>query len=476
MAEVKWPIDNKYSRAGSEIIVKDFQDLDNLDTTHDNVIVISDGWENGRVAAILRGGTNARAVLEVLASSGIKNIEIIHLEEKIPQLEDVFLASVVMPAQALFDNVTVTWRRENSVYDLVKSIGDKYTMLFFGAPLTCSEIVPFYQKIKENYSGKVAVVRGQPQDIEVDENDEINKWVRERTFYAGDFSLLSVLKSSKKSLNKKIAVLLPSLNEERTVGNVIRTALEVRNVGLIDEVILIDSASTDNTVEIAKSFGIPVYIHQEIHPELGSYVGKGEAMFKSTFTTDADILVWVDTDIESITPRFFYGLLGPMLTNPVIKFSKGYFARPVRVGTSGIELGGGRVTEILAKPWINAFIPLLSGYIQPLAGTVAMYRDTFLKMRVPVNYGVEMAMLIQAVEMEGLWATCQVNLGEVVHKSKDVTGLSEMAFQILQVLADIGPMQGHYQKQDILRRVYSENGHFEIGSKRSRIVWRQFEM
>ncbi len=438
----------------------------------DGTIIVTDGWRGGEIAAILRGGINARAVLDVLAQAGVRDLTIIHLEERLPQLAEIFLSTVVSPAHEIFDSVTVIWRRDESVEELVKNIGPQYDMLFFGAPLAPSELLPFRERIAENYAGSITIVRGPIKDIEVDEGDEIYKWVRERTFDAADFSLPAVLRNYKKKLGKKIAVLLPSLNEERTVGNVIETALEVKAAGIIDEVILIDSASVDRTVEIARSYGIPVFLHPEVRKELGSYRGKGEAMFKSAFVTDADIIAWVDTDIASIAPRFFYGLLGPMLTNPALKFVKGYFARPVTVEASGIELGGGRVTEILARPWINAFLPALSGYIQPLAGTVAVYRDTFMKMRIPVNYGVEMAMLIQIVEAEGLWSTCQVNLGEVIHKPKGVKGLSEMAFQIIQVLAEMGTGLG--KSQDILRRVYSANGRFEIATRKFASIWREF--
>jgi len=144
----------------------------------------------------------------------------------------------------------------------------------------------------------------------------------------------------------------------------------------------------------------------------------------------------------------------------------------VRVEASGLELGGGRVTEILARPWFNTYMPPLSGYIQPLAGTVAICREDMLKMRIPANYGVEVAMLIQAVAGFGLWSTCQVNLGEVIHRSKDVAGLSEMSFQILQVLSEFA---GGASRENRLRRVYSAQGHFEIGIKRFATVWREYQ-
>lgn len=441
---------------------------------HGDIVAITDGWQEGSLATILRGGSNAQATLELLNRSGVGALKMYHIEERVPALEEMFLSSVVMPAQSLFDSVDVAWRRDPSLFELIKSIGGNYSMLFLGAPLAASEIMPLYRKIKEVYAGSLTIVRGPVTELSLDEGDEINRWVRERTFDASDFSLPAILRTYKQKLDKKIAVILPSLNEEKTVGNVIKTALEVKESGLIDDVILIDSASTDSTVSVARSFGIPVYLHPEIQPELGSFRGKGEAMFKSLFVTDADIVAWVDTDIESIAPRFFYGLLGPLLTDPALKFSKGYFSRPVRIEASGVELGGGRVTEILARPWLNAFNPELSGYIQPLAGTVAIHRDLVMKMRIPVNYGVEAAMLLQAVRDAGLWATCQVNLGEVVHRSKDVAGLSEMSFQIIQVLASMAANNLDIPVNDLLRRVHSAHGHFMISSKRFKTVWRDF--
>jgi glycosyltransferase involved in cell wall biosynthesis len=465
-----WP-ESRIPDANCRIVVRGFAERGSLYDDRDDIVVLTDGWVAGPAAAVLRGGINAGAVLDVLACAGVTQMRVLHLEEKLPQLEDIFLSSVVARAHDMFDNVSINWRREATVFDLIKAVGADHSMLFFGAPLADSEIMPFYNAIKEVYQGSVTIVRGPFRDLEFAESDEIYRWVRERTFEAGDFALPAVMRGGKSKRGHKVAIVLPSLNEERTVGQVIETALEVKTAGVADEVILIDSASTDNTVAIAKSYGIPVHLHPEIAPELGSYRGKGEAMFKSAFVTDADILAWVDTDIENITPRFFYGLLGPILTNPAIRFVKGYFARPVRVEASGLELGGGRVTEILARPWFNTYMPLLSGYIQPLAGTVAICREDMLKMRIPANYGVEVAMLIQEVANAGLWSTCQVNLGEVIHRSKDVAGLSEMAFQILQVLSEF---EGGASRENLLRRVYSAQGHFEIGIKRFATVWRDY--
>lgn len=470
MAQKVWPLENN---SATPVIITAVEDTEAFDMHPQNILVMTDGWVEGPVAVVLRGGANAQATLEVLSRSGVRSLRIFHIEEKVPALEDIFLSTVVSEAHQLFDNVNITWRHDYSVADLIEDIGKDYAMLLFGAPLAKSEIAPFYQKIRAVYQGNIAIVRAPVIDTEFSDTDEIFKWVRERTFQARDFALPTVLRNSKKNVNPKVAVILPALNEEKTIGKVIETALEVKRAGIIDEVIVIDSDSTDQTMSIAQSYDIPVFRHAEIRPDLGTYHGKGEAMYKSAFVTDADILAWVDTDIENITPSFFYGLLGPILTFPELKFAKGYFARPVRVESSGIELGGGRVTEIFARPWINVYKPELAGYIQPLAGTVAIRRNILEQMRIPTNYGVEIAMLIQAVELGGLWSTCQVNLGEVIHKSKDVAGLSEMAFQILQVLAEMESPE-RQTAAPVLRRVYSAQKHFEISSKRYPAYWRQY--
>lgn len=469
---IRWPLQK--DERETDII---FTNPDNASTIYsvaDKIVVITDGWTEGPVAAALRGGNNAIAVLEVLARSGIKEIIIFHNEEKISQLEEIFLSTVVPAAHELFEKARILWRYDPSFTEMIQSVGTEYKMLFVGAPLTASEAIPFFHKIKDVYKGNLALVRGPVRDIEFSESDEIYKWVRERTFDAADFSLAMVLLNYKKKLGVKVDVILPALNEGKTIGKVIETALEVKNSGIIDNVIVIDSDSTDDTVQIANSYNIPVYLHREIKPELGSYSGKGEALFKSYFVSDADILAWVDTDIENITPTFFYGLIGPMLLKRNIRFVKGYFARPIRIESNGMELGGGRVTEILARPWINIYLPHLAGYIQPLAGTVAIYRKFFQQMKIPTNYGVEIAMLVQAVEKCSLWSTCQVNLGEVIHKSKDITGLSEMSFQILQVLDYLRKGKDPTLKNSILRHIFSSQGHFEVSIKKFSNIWREF--
>ena len=191
-----WP-ESRTPNANSRIVIRSFADRGSLYQDRDDIVVLTDGWVAGPAAAVLRGGINAGAVLDVLACAGMTQLRVLHLEEKLPQLEDIFLSSVVARAHDMFDNVSINWRREARVFDLIKTVGADYSMLFFGAPLADSEIMPFYNAIKEVYQGSVTIVRGPFQDIEFAEGDAIYRWVRERTFEGGDFSLPAMMRSGK---------------------------------------------------------------------------------------------------------------------------------------------------------------------------------------------------------------------------------------------------------------------------------------
>jgi glycosyltransferase involved in cell wall biosynthesis len=203
---------------------------------------------------------------------------------------------------------------------------------------------------------------------------------------------------------------------------------------LLDEMILLDSNSTDQTRQIAESLGIPVYIHQDILPEFGARDGKGEALWKSLYVTQGDIIVWVDTDIVNISPLFVYGIIGPLLLDKNIQFVKGFYRRPIRVGNKMQAGGGGRVTELTARPLLNLFYPELSGIIQPLSGEYAGRRKSLEKLVFFSGYGVETGLLIEMFEQEGLKAIAQVDLLERIHHNQELEALSKMSFVIIQTV------------------------------------------
>lgn len=264
----------------------------------------------------------------------------------------------------------------------------------------------------------------------------VDKWFAENTFHASEFEDLQRLVDRKEATGLTISLALPALNEEATIGNVITTlrAGLMEQAPLVDEIVLIDSQSTDATRQIAEDLGIPVHIHQEILPQYGARRGKGEALWKSLYVTRGDLILWVDTDIVNIHSRFVYGLLGPMLLRKEIMLVKGFYRRPMKVGDRMQAGGGGRVTELTARPLLNLFYPALSGLIQPLSGEYGGRRTALEQLPFSSGYGVEIGLLIDTLERFGLGALAQVDLLQRVHHNQPLPALSQMSFAIIQAV------------------------------------------
>jgi len=262
----------------------------------------------------------------------------------------------------------------------------------------------------------------------------VDKWFAENTFHAHEFNDIRKLVALKERHNLTISVGLPALNEEKTIGTVIRRVKSalMERVPLIDQMVVIDSDSSDRTVEIATALGVPVHRHSEILPEVGTHVGKGEALWKSLHVLDGDIVAWIDTDISNIQPRFVYGLLGPLLDEPKIAYVKGFYQRPLRSGDKLQAEGGGRVTELMARPLINLFFPELSGMIQPLSGEYAGRRELLESLPFFTGYAVEIGLLIDILDHAGISALGQVDLERRIHRNQPLPNLSQMAYVILQ--------------------------------------------
>jgi glucosyl-3-phosphoglycerate synthase len=280
-----------------------------------------------------------------------------------------------------------------------------------------------------------------PAEDEVEYHDRAlsiltGKWFGENTFDADEFADWSRLTAIKEARGVSISLGLPALNEEKTVGKVIRTLRRalMEKVPLLDEIVLIDSGSEDRTRDIARRLGVPVYLHSEILPQYGAFRGKGEALWKSLHVLKGDVIAWIDTDVANIHPRFVYGVLGPLLRHDTIQYVKGFYRRPIRVGDKLQAGGGGRVTELVARPLLNLFFPELSGLIQPLSGEYAGRRSALERLPFFTGYGVEIGLLIDVLNEFGLQAIAQVDLQERIHHNQPLAALSKMSFAILQVI------------------------------------------
>ncbi|MFP4225397.1 MAG: glucosyl-3-phosphoglycerate synthase [Desulfobacterales bacterium] len=273
-----------------------------------------------------------------------------------------------------------------------------------------------------------------------------NSWLLNNTFHHSQFRDLNRLVAAKAEKNVTISLCLPTLNEEKTIAKeiiIMKSELMVR-FPLIDEIVVIDSGSTDNTREIAESYGADVYESSHILPHLENFTGKGENLWKALYITRGDIIVYLDADIKNIHHRFVYALLGPLLTFGTIKYTKAFYDRPLTLDQhKSRPTGGGRVTELVVRPLFSLFFPELTQILQPLSGEYAGYRDLFEKIPFPIGYGVETSMILDIYEKWGLDVMAQVDLDRRVHRNQDNTALGRMSFVILNTFLNRIEKLGH---------------------------------
>lgn len=234
---------------------------------------------------------------------------------------------------------------------------------------------------------------------------------------------------AKGDLGQRVSLVVPARNEAATVGAVVTRVREalMDTHALVDEVVVIDSDSVDDTYAVAESAGARVHRSAEIRPDLGTHPGKGEAMWKSLFVTSGELVVFMDADLHDWDTHFVPGLLGPLLTAPDVQLVKGFYDRP---GVDG-PLEGGRVTELVARPLIALLFPELGSLVQPLAGEWAVRRSWFAGLSVPTGYAVELAALVDTVRAAGPSGIAQVGLGVRAHRHQALRDLGGMATQII---------------------------------------------
>jgi glucosyl-3-phosphoglycerate synthase len=304
------------------------------------------------------------------------------------------------------------------------------------------------------------------------------EWFEERTYHHARYADVDALVDAKRARALRVSLCLPTRNEATTVGAIVR---EIRSsligrVPLVDEIVVMDSMSTDGTVEAARDAGAVVYQDRDVLPELEPLGGKGDALWKSLFVLSGDLFAFIDADIRNFDPRFVYGLLGPLLMEDGIDYVKAFYERPIGAASGELEAtGGGRVTELVARPLINLFFPWLSGVVQPLSGEYAGTREVFSQVPFFTGYGVEFGLLVDIAERIGLEGMAQVDLDVRVHRNQGVPELSRMAFGVLQTAMLRLQSLGRVELRGDMERLYHQFGPGAAGYERevSRIEVRE---
>jgi glucosyl-3-phosphoglycerate synthase len=211
--------------------------------------------------------------------------------------------------------------------------------------------------------------------------------------------------------------------------------VRLRERGVLDQVVVVD-ASTDGTGDIAARLGAEVYAQAALMPSFGPVLGKGDAMWRALSVLRGDVICFVDADTERFGPHFACGLVGPLVLDPELQFVKGFYRRPFRLGDEIAPEGGGRVTELTARPLLKLFYPALADIRQPLAGEIAAHRDLLERLPFATGYAVEIAMLIDAYELAGPGAIAEVDLDERQNRHQPLSELGPMATAVMQAVLD----------------------------------------
>jgi glucosyl-3-phosphoglycerate synthase len=252
-------------------------------------------------------------------------------------------------------------------------------------------------------------------------------WRARRAYRADAFALERLLEAKRQT----VALLLPAREVAQTIGPIAETAARLMDAGLLDEVLVIDAASGDDTVAVARRHGLAVAQESALLPEYGPPQGKGDAMWRGLAATESEIVAFADTDTADFHDGFLLGLIGPLLCDPDVQLVKGAFRRPFRDGATVLADGGGRVTELMARPLLNLHAPELAVFEQPLAGETAARRELLEQIPFSAGYGVEIAMLIDCWRACGLDGLAQVDLGERQNRHQSLRELSAMAYAVL---------------------------------------------
>ena len=257
------------------------------------------------------------------------------------------------------------------------------------------------------------------------------RWAKARSFHHSLYPAERIAAERQQS----VSVCLPARECAETVGEIVGTLMELREAGAIDEVVVIDAASTDGTAAVAEHAGAVVWQEAELMPSHGPVLGKGDAMWRALSALGGELVCFLDADTEDFSAHFATGLLGPLVCEPGVSFVKAFYRRPLRQEGVSDAYGGGRVNQLTARPALALFYPELAGVRQPLAGEVAARRELLQGLPFATGYGVEIAMLIDAWRKVGLEGIAQVDLDEHRNRHQPLSALAPMALTVLSTIA-----------------------------------------
>ncbi len=260
----------------------------------------------------------------------------------------------------------------------------------------------------------------------------VSSWAMRRRYVASAFPPELLLRHKGAT---SVAVVIPTKECADTLGDILAgTVGPLHDAGVVDDVLVVDAGSADGTSEVGRSSGARVIDQDDELPEYGPALGKGDAMWRAVHATSADIVCFLDGDTANPDPNHLQGLIGPVLADPSLQLVKGAFDRPLLAGGVNLPNEGGRVTEIMARPLLNLHEPRLAGFAQPLAGEFAGRRELLESIPFPVGYGVEIAVLIDALRRHGLDALAECHLGERHNRHQPLRALGEMAYAVLSAM------------------------------------------
>ena len=260
----------------------------------------------------------------------------------------------------------------------------------------------------------------------------VERWRAKRSFGPHDLPSAAETARAIAASGVSIGVALPALNEAPTVGAICRSIRFelMERTGLVAELVVMDGGSTDGTESFALDAGARVVAAADVLPTVTPVGGKGDSMWRSLEVLETDIVCWIDADIRNFEPHFVSRLVAPLIADASIDFVKATYRRPLAVGDLMTADGGGRVTELCARPLLRSFFPELAGIRQPLAGEYAGRREVLMKVPFFSGYSVEAGLLIDLLDEVGLDAIAQADLGERIHRNRPLAELAPMANSI----------------------------------------------